>query len=322
MDTSAGPGRAPDLPVYRPLRADDVPGGGPAGGHGPPAVFSVLPGGCRPGAGAGSSAGTGRSLRDGGLPVRARTTSVTWRVRAGSSTGRPWSSGSPVTGSSGDIWGYPEGEAYFPGCARSCGSRIKTSPRSAVRAGDGRSCRCSTMTAAIAAAASPDGPRHRRPSLARDGCPAHPRGAAAVAALPGRVRRRFRGHVRPGGGDGATACGPSGPRPMRSPCSTTGRSGTPSRPRWLAGAGHDAARGHVRRQEATIHAAVDLAGDRASGPSGVWDSGDLRWPRHGGVRELLDSLRQCAHQDRRDLGPGRGFSVRRAPVRPCQCAVG
>ena len=111
-----------------------------------------------------------------GVPARARR-----RRRA-----RRWT-GSPSYRFCGDVWGYPEGEVYFPG-----------SPLLVVEATFAEAVLLETLLlsilnhdSAIAVGRVPDDVRRRRPPVHRDGLPAHPRGGRR-RGRPGGVRRRLR----------------------------------------------------------------------------------------------------------------------------------
>ena len=73
------------------------------------------------------------------------------------------------------------------------------------------SCSILNHDSAVAAAASPDDHRRRRPALHRDGLAPHPR-AGRGRRRPRGLRRRVRDHQQPRGGADATACRPPAPR--------------------------------------------------------------------------------------------------------------
>ena len=153
-------------------------------------VFELFPRRLPEGRRYGVVAGVGRALDAlERVPLRRRRR---WRRSRTSSTGRrcEWLASYRF---SGDVWGYAEGEAYFP-YSPAAGRRVDASPRRCCS----RPCcsRSTTTTRPIASAASRmtlaagDRPVHR------DGLAAHPRGGGG-GGRAGGVRRRLRGQLQP-----------------------------------------------------------------------------------------------------------------------------
>ena len=245
-DLGTAGGRAVDGALHRPVRADHAAGRAARGTADRRSVFEVFTRRLPEGRRYGVVAGTGRVLdavenfrfdaRRPRLPARA----------ARSSTSRPcdWLAGYRF---SGDIWGYPEGEVYFPG--------------SPILRVEGTFAECVLLEtvilsilnhdSAIAAAAS-------RMAVAAGGRPLIEMGArrthelAAVAAVPGRVRRRLRHHLRPRGRLPLRHPHRRHQRPRLHPAARH-RAGRLHRPGRLAGPRHHAAGGHLRRGRGGAH---------------------------------------------------------------------
>ncbi len=195
---------------------------------------------------------------------------------------------------SGDIWGYPEGEVYFPGSPilRVEGSfaecvLLETVILSILNHDSAIAAAASRMSAA--AGGRPD----------RDGRAPHPR-AVGGGLGPRGVRRRLRRHLRPGGriplGD------PDGrhERP-RLHAAARHRARRVPGPGGLAGPGHDAAGRHVRRDRG------GPGGRRDRGPRAGRRTDRLRGPAPGRAPGPPAARRAGGdgHEDRGDLGPGR-----------------
>ena len=114
------------------------------------------------------------------------------------------------------MWGYGEGETYFPGVAR---PRRRGHVRRGRRAGDAGAVDPQPRQRGRRRG-EPDDDGGRRPPLPRDGHPAHPRGGGG-RGRPGGVRRRLRGPPATSPPAPATASRRSAPRPTPSPSSTT-----------------------------------------------------------------------------------------------------
>ena len=196
----------------------------------------------------------------------------------------------------GDIWGYPEGEVYFPG--------------SPILRVEGTFAECVLLEtvilsilnhdSAVAAAASRMAVGGRRAPADRDGRAPHPR-AGRGGRLPRRVRRRLRHHLRPGGR-----------LPLRHPHRRHQRPRLHPAARQRAGRLHRA--GRLARPRARRCWWTPTTSPRRSAPP--WrspgpelgavriDSGDLLLVAHR-VRQQLDELGADGHQDRGDQRPGR-----------------
>ncbi len=141
----------------------------------------------------------------------------------------------------GDIWGYPEGEVYFPG-----------SPVLVVESSFAEGVVLETLLlsiynhdSAIASAASRMTADGRRPALHRDGLPPDP-GAGRGRRRAGRVRRRVRGHLQPRGRPPLRRADPRHRGARLHPAARHRARGV-RRPDRRARRGHHAAGRHLRR---------------------------------------------------------------------------
>ena len=143
---------------------------------------------------------------------------------------------------SGDVWGYAEGEAYFP-----------YSPLVVVEGTFAEAVVLETVLlsiynhdSAIASAASRMTLGRRRPALHRDGLAPHPRGGGR-GGRAGGVRRGLRHHLQPGRPAPVRRADRGDGRALLRPAARHRGRRVPRAGR-LAGGGHDAARGHLRRR--------------------------------------------------------------------------
>ncbi|CAM5285365.1 hypothetical protein STANM309S_06689 [Streptomyces tanashiensis] len=226
--------------------------GGPAGRHGRPAHRLR---GLHPAAARGAAL-RGRSRASAGSWTRSRTSGSTrpsWAScgSAASSTSRPWS-GWPAYRFSGDIWGYPEGEVYFPG--------------SPVLRVEGSFAECVLLEtvilsilnhdSAIAAASLPQ-PGRARPHGWRRG-PRMGRWPPSRAGLGSRLWRRPRCvgglQTRRRASRTGFRCGiPTVDKNLRPACTLRQRAGRLPRPARGPGARHDPAGRQVRRGRGRPH---------------------------------------------------------------------
>ncbi len=102
-----------------------------------------------------------------------------------------WLAGYRFTG---DVWGYGEGECFFPGSPLLV---VEGTFAEAVRARDARPVDPQPRLR-DRGRREPDARRRPGPALPRDGVAAHPRGGGG-GGRPGRVRRRVRGDEQPRG---------------------------------------------------------------------------------------------------------------------------
>ena len=203
----------------------------------------------------------------------------------------------------GDIWGYAEGDCYFPAGSPILSVVQASFAEAAAPLETIAACRSLTDDCAIASAASRMVTAAAGPAADRDGLAAHP-----------RVRRRS---PRPGP---PTSPGSTPPRTWqarpglrraehgdqprtRSRCCTTASRHALSRPSpRIAGPRHHAAGGHLRRGPGGRRTAVELACPLDLGA--VRDR--QRRPARGGprqVRALLDQTRRHQDPDRADRRP-------------------
>ena len=217
-------------------------------------------------------AGVGRALDAiEALPVR-RPRRSTSSAEHESSTGHPRVA--RRLRFTGDIWGYPEGEFYFPG------SRCWSSSAPSPRASCWRRCCCHLQPRLGDRLGRLADDRGRRgPALHRDGLPAHPR-AGRRRGGPGGVHRRLRGHLQPGGRPALRRARPRHRRARVHPAARH-RARRVRGPDRSAGRGHHPAGGHLRRRRGGP--ARGRARRRRLGAVRL-DSGDLRRPGRTGPR--------------------------------------
>ena len=231
-----------DRAADRPLRADHAAGRArrrhrATGGR----SSSCSRAGCPRAAGTASwPASAARSTRSSGSGSTTRCS--TCSASTASSTSRRWSWLADYR-FSGDIWGYAEGETYFP-----------YSPLVVVESTFAEAVLLETLLlsilnhdSAIASAASRMTLGRRRPAVHRDGLAPHPRGGGG-RGRPRGVRRRLRRPPptsRPGSG---TASRRPAPARTASRCCTTPSSDAFRAQVDVARQGHDAAGRHLRRR--------------------------------------------------------------------------
>ena len=278
--------------AHRPLRADHARRPRCAAATAAPALRlrGCSPAGCpRAAATASSPAPAGCSTRS--SSSASTTTSSATCADAGSSTSRrcDWLAGYRFAG---DVWGYAEGEVYFPGSPLLV---VEAHLRRGACSSRRCCCRSSTTTRAIASAASRmTAAAGDRPCIEMGSRRTHEE--AAVAAARAAYVAGLRGHQQPRGRPPVRRARPPAPRRTPSPCCTT-PSATRSRAQVaVARRGHDAARRHLRRRGGG-------RGPRSRSPGPALgavrlDSGDLCVLARAGARPARRARRH-RHPDHR-----------------------
>ena len=212
---------------------------------------------------------------------------------------------------SGDIWGYPEGEAYFP-----------HSPVLIVESTFAEACVLETYVlsvlnhdSAIASAAS-------RMVSAAGGRPCIEMGSrrtheeAAAAAARAAVIAGFSRHVQPGRRPALTASGPSAPRRTPSPCCTT-PSATPSGAAGLA-------RARAPRCSWTRTTSKRPSAPPSTSPGTSWarsgSTPGTSWRRRGGSVSCWTAWATCTRRSSSPRISTNTPSPRSGPPRPTRTA--
>ena len=241
-----------------------------------------------------------RARRDRGVPVRRRRARVPARRDVVDEPTLDWLADYRFTG---DIWGYAEGETYFP-----------YSPLLVVESTFAEAVLLETVLLSIYNHDSrdrlgrvPDDAGGRRPAVHRDGLAAHPRGGRGRGRAGG-VRRRLRRHLEPRGP--APVRRPDGrhQRALASRCCTTPRRTPSARRSTSLGKGTT-----LLVDTYDIAEAVRLGGRgrRAGARRGPASTPATSAVLAHQVRAQLDELGATEHPDRRHQRPRRVRDRRR-----------